>query len=193
MTARRQAGFTLMEVLVALLIFGILMTGLMQGTQFGIQAWTAQSHAVAAQQDLDLVDHTIRRLVGTIDPQSQLGAEKFVGNQHSMAFTAAMPEALTAFHTRQADVVVSVSPAHVLELRWAPHYKTLIGPQPQPHVSVLLAGVDHIELSYYTAQNRWVSDWQVSDGLPGLVRLRVVFLHDDTREWPPIVASVNTT
>jgi prepilin-type N-terminal cleavage/methylation domain-containing protein len=194
MTANRQSGFTLLEVLVSLMIFGILMTGLMQGTQFGIQAWSAQTHAEEMHQDLDLVDRTMRHLIGSMDPGSLLGAEKFTGNQRSMGFTAAMPEALSIFGTREADVVVSVSPAHGLILRWAPHYKNPIGPLPAPHVTELVSGVDHIELSYYTAgtpQDQWVTDWQ-SGGLPSLVRMHIVFPRGDPREWPPIIASVNT-
>jgi general secretion pathway protein J len=192
MTTNRHAGFTLLEVLVSLLIFGILMTGLMQGTQFGIQAWSAQAHAVDRQQDLDLVDRTMRRLIGTMDPDVHWGAKTLTGNQRSMGFTAAMPAALAAFGSRQVDVIVSVTPAHVLTLRWAPHYKTLVGPPPAPHVTELLSGVDHLELSYYTAGAQgaqWVSEWH-GEELPSLIRMRVVFPPGDRRQWPPIVAAV---
>lgn len=195
MTAGRHAGFTLLEVLVSLLIFGLIMTGLVQGTQFGLRAWGAQTQAEEMHQDLDLVDRTMRRLVDTMDPGTLPGDGRFTGNQRSMGFTAAMPEAVQGFPTRLVDVVVSVSPAHVLTLRWAPHYQHLIGPPPPPHVTALVSGVDHIELAYFTAdtpRGQWVRDWQ-EKGLPGLVRMQVVFLPDDPRHWPPIIASVNTT
>ncbi len=194
MTASRQSGFTLLEVLISLMIFGILMTGLVQGTQFGLRAWSAQTRAVETHQDLDLVDRTMRRLISTMDPDSRFGVETFTGNQHSMGFTAAMPEALSGFGTREADIVVSVSPAHVLTLRWAPHYR-------DPHraaAGTACDGAANRRRSYRAGLRHGGriagsvgDDWQ-AQGLPGLIRMRVVFPHGDPRVWPPIVASVDT-
>jgi general secretion pathway protein J len=195
LSLRPTAGFTLLEVLVALLVFAILMTGLVQGTQFGVKAWTLQTHAAETHQDLDVVDRTLRRLIGTVDPGTGVvGSAYFVGNRRSMAFTGALPDAVDAFGTRQVDVILSVTPAHRLVLRWAPHFATLLGPPPAPHVTELLSGVDHLELSYWTAGeavDHWVDDWQ-SKIVPGLVRIRVVFMRGDMRQWPPILASVDT-
>ncbi len=193
MTPHRQSGFTLLEVIVSLLIFGLLMAGLVQGTQFGIQAWAAQSRQIGMQQDLAVVDRTLRNLAGSMDQNTTMGAEAFSGNARSMGFTGTMPEALTAFRTRQVDAVISVTPAHNLVLRWAPHYKNPVG-TPLPHVTTLVSGVDHIEMAYETVvgqQERWVTDWQQPGGLPGLVRMQVVFLRGDPRHWPPIIAAVN--
>jgi general secretion pathway protein J len=190
-----MTGFTLLEVLVALLVFGILMTGLVQGTQFGVRAWTLQSRAVGMHQDLDIVDRTVRRLVSTMDPGSRsVGPPTFAGNRRSMGFTAALPDAVDAFGSRQADVILSVDPAHRLVLRWAPHFATPIGAGPARHVTELLAGIDHIEMSYWTAgqtPDHWVDQW-ASDVLPRLVRIRIVFPPGDPRQWPPILAPVET-
>jgi general secretion pathway protein J len=189
------AGFTLLEVLVAVLVFGILMTSLVQGTQFGLRAWTLQAHIVEAHQDLDVVDRTLRRLVSTMDPGNRAyGPPNFSGNRRSMAFTGALPDAVDAFGTRQADVILSVDTAHRLVLRWAAHFAAPLGPPLAPHVTELLTDVDHLELSYWTAgqsQDHWADEWS-SDVLPRLVRIKIVFGPGDTRQWPPILASVDT-
>ncbi len=195
MSPGQQAGFTLLEVLVSLLVFALIMTGLAQGTQFGLKAWALQSHATEMHQDLEVVDRTLRHLVGTIaEGTGEHTSATFVGNRRSMAFTAAMPDAVELFGTRQVDVIVSVDQAHHLVLRWAPHFTALLAGPPAPHVTQLLTGVDHVELSYWaTGQGgeRWIDTWQAV-ALPTLIRITVVFVPGDTRQWPPILASVDT-
>ena len=191
---RRDAGFTLLEVLVALLIFGILMTGLVQGAQLGVHAWGVQNRTIAAEQDLAIVDQTVRRLIATMDPgNSAYGPPHFIGNRRSMAFTAALPAAVDAYGAPQAEVILTADAAHRLVLRWAPHFADPLAPVP-PHVSVLLTGIDHLELAYWNpapAPGHWVDQW-ADKTLPRLVRLRVVFPPDDPRRWPPILAAVES-
>jgi general secretion pathway protein J len=191
MTPRPEQGFTLFELLVALVVFGLLLAALGQGTRFGLAAHALQGRQIAADQDLDGVDRTMRRLINTMD--HGLTADltpHFVANSRSMGFTGGLPAAAW-YPTRQADVVVAVDAGHRLVLRWAPHYPRLLGPPPSPQVTPLLDGVDHIELSYW--ENRpprgaWMDRWN-DRTLPDLVRVRIVFLANDRRHWPDIVAA----
>jgi general secretion pathway protein J len=194
MTRSRSAGFTLLEMLVALVIFGLLTAGLAQGTRAGLAMLGRQGRASAGLQDLDAVDRTLRRLIGTVDVGTRLiGPPHFVANARSMGFTADLPPDVTGFLTPQADVVLDVDAAHRLVLRWAPHYARPIGRLPAPRLTELLGEVDHIEASYWlpAAQGGgWVTQWQ-SDMLPALVRIRIVFPAGDARRWPDIVAATN--
>jgi general secretion pathway protein J len=190
----RQSGFTLFELLIALVVFGLLLAGLAQATRFALAARDAQMRHVAAQEDLDAVDRTLRQLIGTIDSTPLPGAPpRFEGNSRSMGFTADLPQA-TSFAAWQGDVMIRVDPAHHLILRWAPHYGALIGKPPVPQTTDLLDDVDHIELSYWVSGGThgvWVNQWQ-SDTLPELVRMRIVFPPEDRRHWPDIVAATGS-
>ena len=42
-----DAGFTLLEIMVALVVFGLLVLGLGQGVDFGLRAWGRQTGGVA--------------------------------------------------------------------------------------------------------------------------------------------------
>lgn len=66
--AARRNGFTLLEVLVALVVLGFLLAGLSQGVRFGIQAWGMQTRRVAQQADMDLALRTLQRLIEEADP-----------------------------------------------------------------------------------------------------------------------------
>jgi general secretion pathway protein J len=190
-TPGREHGSTLLELLVSLVIFGLLLAALGQGTRFALAAHQSQAHQIEVDADLDTVDRTVRHLINTMN--AGLTADMtphFVANSRSMGFTAALP-AMAWYPTRQADVIVAVDAAHRLVLRWAPHYPVLLGPPPLPQVTPLLDGVDHIELSYWTAgrtRGLWVDRWDAKV-LPELVRLRIVFFAKDRRRWPDIVAA----
>jgi general secretion pathway protein J len=193
---RRSSGFTLLELLVALVIFGLLISALVQGTRIGLSSWRQQNRRIEAQDGLDELDRVFRGLVATIDPGTRLvGPPNFVGNARSVGFTADLPAGVSGFLTREADVLLLVDHSHRLILRWAPHYQTLTAGPPSPHESQLLDHVDHVELSYWvpgSAHAVWVDHWQ-SDVLPDLLRLRIVFMPGDFRHWPDIVAAVDGT
>lgn len=187
---KRDQGFTLLELLISLAIFGLLLAALGQGTRFGLAAHDAQARQIEADDDLDAVDRTMRHLINTMDPGLMADlAPHFIANERSMGFTAALPE-MALYPAEQADVVVAVDAGHRLVLRWAPHYPVLLGPPPLPRVTPLLDGVDHIELSYWTPgpHGVWVDRW-AGKALPDLIRLRIVFAAKDHRHWPDIIAA----
>ena len=58
---RRDAGFTLLEVLVALVVLGFVLTGVTGGIRYGVRASQTQARLVEAQGELDAVDRALRR------------------------------------------------------------------------------------------------------------------------------------
>jgi len=64
----RQSGFTLLELLAALVVLGLLMVAITQGVRFGVQAWQTQARTVDTQGDLLAVDRTLRGMIERADP-----------------------------------------------------------------------------------------------------------------------------
>lgn len=187
---RRDAGFTLLELLVALVVLGFILAGLSQGTRFGLQAIGAQTRDIAGRGDLDAVDRALQRLIEAADPGQLRDPPTFRGGGSSLAFVSTLPAA-ALLPTRQAQVSLGVDGSGRLVLRAVPRRPGhRLGPQPVPSETELLRGVDHLEAAYWTrgADPRWVTAW-TSAGLPALVRLRVVFPPGDRRHWPDIVAA----
>jgi general secretion pathway protein J len=184
----KQAGFTLLETLVALVVLGFLMTGLVQGLRLGVVAWQMQSRKLAEQGDADTSERTLRALIGRMDPGG-FSPQKptFAGNASGFGLTTSLPESAGALAVRDADVTLSVSENHDMQLLWVPHYRNRIGQPPPPERVVLRHDVDHLELAYWRgATPGWQPEW-AERALPKLIRIRIVPTRAGGRLGPDIV------
>ena len=190
MSRRRDDGFTLLELLVALVVLGFILAGLSQGVRYGLRATDTQARTLAERSELDAVDRALRRLIEQMDPGTARDGAGVQGSAGRLVFVSELPSA-SGLPTRRADIALGVDGARRLVLRATPRPAGKpFGPPPPPFETELLRDVDHIEFSYLARgpASTWSSAWSVKD-LPFLVRLRVVFPKGDRRHWPDIVAS----
>ena len=183
--AKDAAGFTLLEMLVALVVLGLLMAGLIEGVRYGIKSWQNEALFINRTAELDGVDRVLRDLFTGIDSG---GDAAFNGGLHRVAFTGRLPPALPlAF--QHADILLMVTEDHRLVLRWTPHpHATMLTALPSRDTE-LLRGVERIDLNYRASDSSLGTDWLTSDSeaVPALVRLRIVFQKNDPRHWPDLV------
>ena len=123
-------GFTLLEVLVALVVLGLILAGLTQGTQFGLHVARRQTEVIANAGDMDAAERLLRRLIEQMNPGTSTHAPLLAGGPGSLAFTANLAAAAPALGVAEADVSLGVTADHRLVLRWTPHlHATLLGPR----------------------------------------------------------------
>ena len=187
----RDGGFTLLEVLVALVVLGFLMAGLAGGVHLGMQAWNAQDRAIAVHGDLDAVDRALRGLIEQADPGDPTHAAGVAGDASRLVLETRLPTA----SDRAVDAALLVDARHRLVLRWTPHrFGRPIGPPPPPQDTELLDGVHSVQFAYWPrggpngkGGGGWQGAWDSPDP-PALVRVRLLFT-DTARHWPDIVAA----
>jgi general secretion pathway protein J len=184
------SGFTLLELLVVLAVLGFLMVGLAQGLHLGITLWARQQRGLDAVGELDATDRTLRGLIEQMDPGGRVEMSDIDGTAQTLRFTTQLPEAAGALPARRAEVMLMVDRLHRLLLRWtpSPHVVPLVAVRPVE--TVLLDGVDHIQISYKPPAPgaSWQTDWQ-NPIPPLLVRIHIAFAPTDPRNWPDLVAS----
>jgi general secretion pathway protein J len=181
---RRDSGFTLLEMLVALVVFGLVMAGLTQSFRFGLSVWSAGPRRIAGPEDMAALDMALTRMIAQAVPGS------FTGHHEGLAFTTVLPPG-AGLQGALADAAIQVGPAGDLELRYRQHPPGIpLLRLPAPRIEVLAKSVKDFSASYLTTQATggpvWANDWSGS-GLPLLVRLHIQ--PNSGSEWPDLVAA----
>ncbi|WP_316233736.1 prepilin-type N-terminal cleavage/methylation domain-containing protein [Bradyrhizobium sp. SZCCHNPS2010] len=194
-----EAGFTLVEMIVALAVFSLLSVLLFHNVKFGVQAWRSGSARADELQRSVVTQELLRRLLGNAYPliikQEALQPRiDFEGGSEAVEFLSEAPVVsggagryrfkLFVDRTRQqTDLVMTAAP----ELASAQDNSA--------SRTLLVSDIDHAELAYFGAPSpgapgRWNDSWEKQSDVPSLVRLRVSFHASDPRTWPDLVVAL---
>lgn len=197
---RREAGLTLVELMVSLALLGLLFALLQDGFTLGQRVWERATTRVSAR--IDAVEATqgfLRDRIARANPAYTLagnGQISFEGDARSLAFDAPAPDAMG--QGTYLRYVLALTEAGDLEIAWKPDTdRSPVAPMAR---SVLLSGVAGLDIAYFgtgrgegPAPPRWRDAWRGQAAPPALVRLRVRFPAGDGRVWPELVVAPRAT
>jgi general secretion pathway protein J len=186
-SAQPPNGFTLIEVLVALVVLGFVVVGLGQGVRFGLLAWNKATSTAGTRENFDAVDRTLRHLIEHTDPGNEIDPPQFTGTSDKLAFISRLPD-MSGMATNRVEAGLGVDSRHRLVLRWRPYLHAKRLRPPQFTETELLGGVASMELSFWAPNDGWTTTWKAAE-LPSLVRIRLEFTDPAQRHWPDIVAA----
>jgi general secretion pathway protein J len=194
----RSAGFTLLELLIALALFGFVAVALSGGLRFAGHAIAAEQKRRVAFADLDAVENVLRRMIAE--------ARQIEGEGDSLGFIGSLPRAL-AKPGLYAIRVGAVDDRLMLVWRAVPDDDAKEPGEPLGE-EVLARNIAGFDLDYLTLSGNGALTppgtgaltpsgngapvWRHSvdkKASPLLVRARLRLFEGDPRHWPELVVA----
>jgi general secretion pathway protein J len=187
MTRRAAAGFTLIEVVLAMALLAAIMVLLYSGLTFALRSWDAGDANGRRVADQRLGENFLRRELTEMfpmrwkDPTTVKFA--FEGEEDHVRFVSPRPPGIQqsglALVSLELQEVEGSRARNLVMRRALPNDEaTDFGPLAKAEPAILLTNVDSIAFSYFGAENdfaepKWTESWSFGGSIPQLVRLRV--------------------
>ncbi|MGB4948699.1 MAG: type II secretion system protein GspJ [Candidatus Competibacter denitrificans] len=189
-----QAGFTLLELVIAITLMGLILVVLYSGLRLGLNSSESGEQRAEATDRLRLVQEFLRRQLAQSMTVYQANDQKeqvvvFAGQPNSIDFVAPMLTQLGQGGLYRVRVGLANGR---LQVRWRPYQPDdpNAGAEQQ---KVLLEGVSKIEWAYFGSERdddpeppRWHTEWSSPQRRPSLVRLNL----QGQQTWPDLVVAL---
>lgn len=189
---RKDAGFTLLELLVSMTIFALLMVVLIGALRIGGREAERLTGEVDKSAQIALVQNFLRDRLGAVQPLVPLTDDsklvQFDGDAQGVTFVAPAPQSLPAGGLLVFSAALRQGTGPVggqLVVGWRPLHADPDAVAPANAPTVLLDHVRAARFVYYgpptvTEDPDWQTTWQTMTYLPLLVRLSVTFTNGQT-------------
>ena len=182
----RHAGFTLIEVVVAMALLGAMMLLLYSGLTFGLRSWDAGDTNGRRTADRRIAENFLRREIGETfpmrfkDPMALKVA--FEGKENRLRFVSTRAAGISASGLSLVGLEVETDDKRVRNLvmrRAMPDDEAKdFAPLDKGERTVLFEAVDAVTFDYFGSENdftepKWTEAWDYAGRIPQLVRVRI--------------------
>lgn len=187
-SAKREGGFTLIELVVAMVLLGTMMLLLYSGLTFALRGWDAGDANGRRTADRRIGENFLRRELTELFPmrwKDEVAVKfAFEGETQRLRFVSSRPAGVTLGGLSLVSLEVEPDAAdpklrHLTMRRAMPDEEAKnFAPLERADKVILLPGVESVEFAYFGAQNdftaaKWEASWPHVARIPQLVRLRV--------------------
>ena len=186
-TKRRAAGFTMIELVLAMALLGAMMVLLYSGLAFALRSWDAGEANGRRIADRRIGENFLRREMAELfpmrfkDPMSVKVA--FEGGAQKLRFVSSRPAGITQGGLSLVGVEVEAGATprerNLVMRRAMPDDEAKdFGPLDRAERTVLIEDVESVQFAYFGTENdftdpRWYDTWPYAERIPRLVRLRI--------------------
>ena|ERR1700722_15208583 len=189
---QHDRGFTLMEILVALALMGMIAVILITSLQIGGHTWQRVMRGASNTDDIAQAQEILRLRLSSLYPDDRGAGDIsqpafLITDGTSLEFSGAAPEA-TADGLLRYRITVSAT-SRALEIRAWPGKEGRLDNLADSSAEALLPQVASLTVQFLLkpeiGPGRWVDRWD-SKKMPQLIRIDVAFVANDKRRWPPL-------
>lgn len=184
---RRAAGFTMIELVLAVALLATMMVLMYSGLSFSLRSWDAGEANGRRTADRRIGENFLRREMAELfpmrfkDPMTVKVA--FLGEPHKLRFVSSRPAGITQGGLSLVGVEVEngASPRerHLVMRRAMPDDEARdFGPLDRAERTVLIEDVESVQFDYFGTENdftepKWYETWPFGERIPRLVRVRI--------------------
>jgi general secretion pathway protein J len=198
-----DAGFSLLELLIALTLLVALCSVLYSGLRFGTRAWERSETIASATEELVVAQSFLQHALAGSYPLltvSNVAQPKvdFEGTSDGMRFLAPAPAALSAGGMSRFGLIATRHDNQNLLVMTSRFELTWEEASSSATDVTLLRGFERVQFGYFGSERSmdpptWRDSWTEHARLPELVSIQVQFPAGDRREWPELVVAPRLT
>ncbi|MBF0310864.1 MAG: prepilin-type N-terminal cleavage/methylation domain-containing protein [Magnetococcales bacterium] len=194
-------GFSLLELLVAITIVGLMASFMYVDLRFSLGAWKAGEERLNQMGQISSIQEFLRSRLEKTYPQwtineKEEGSVAFQGRSHRLTFIAPMQTYLgkAPFYDLSLGVIEVKPGRRDLEFLWKPILPLADEEERKPEKAVLLHNIADVEFRYFGLKNVdtepvWLEEWEGKTKLPFLTSVTVHFPAGDERIWPVLTVA----
>ena len=186
MRRAQQSGFTLLEVIVAMVLVGAIMLLLYSGLTFALRAWDAGDVNGRRTAERLLGENFLRRELSELFPMRWKDPTQvkmaFEGGPQRLRFVSSRAPGLQAGGLSLVGLEVEENSAtrtrDLMMVRAMPDDTAAdFGPLERGERHLILAGIDAVSFAYYGSENefndpKWHDTWEFPARIPQVIRVR---------------------
>jgi len=186
-----DAGFTLVELIVALMVFSVLSLMIYQGLRQAGISWSRSLHHNENLQTRYVVDQQLRWILQQMRPMRSSSTERradFIGGPQEMSFTGPLPWALSEGGLYRISIFFNPDKKTV-SIAWGIEDGIIDNPRDQTEAKSIdiWQNVEDVTFSYKSEKSsKKLAVWDDKE-MPSSIHIRVESDHDFVSSYAPLI------
>lgn len=194
---RHQSGFTLVELIIALLILSFVMLLCANGFKFSTRVWDVVNTQSEEIDSLQAVQGFLRKSISLAlindranEEEEEIQQTVFIGNDKRLIYVSYSPQYGVDDYLYKYELFLDRENNN-LSLIYKP-YNLQVNKNIEDQTSILISDVKDIGIEYFSgfatenSNDGWIAGWNDQFTLPLLIKIKLIF-EDEKNSWPELV------